>query len=335
MGPARESREPESIPLPGDADMSGEGRVTKRGPDSTEGPGSPQRKSRPQQIVVDLDTLRALMTEQTQGMLEQQRACMKEMMKQLRDEMQQGDDEVKQILKEQAEGIHELKTQKDEILDRLKKLEDARGSASNASTAEGDGGWDRHKTTLVFGGWDRETRKALIIDDAHQALIKNDLARFTDFPVWTTGPRRSMCLLNFKARGGEGYSDVRDRMQRVLDGIMASGTVLRSGKKMWCGHSRPREERARGDHAAHVRRVVRQVRPDQENSLEVEYSTGSSWIGERKLSSAVLPPDERAKAGVHRRGGAEQGAWMDVVALAEVLNTKEDVVREAIVAQQR
>ena len=223
----------EEMPLPQDADMPGASRTTKRGAESTEGPGSPQRKSRPQQVVVDLDTLRSLMAEQTQGMLEQQRVGMKDMMQQLRDEIRQGDEGVKAVLQEQSKSIEELKTQKDDILQRLQKLEDRRGTVSNASTTEGDGSWDRHKTTLVLGGWDRETRKALIIEDAHQTLIKQDLTKFTDFPVWTTGPRRSMCLLNFKARGGEGYSDVRERMQRVLDGVMASGTILRSGKR--CG----------------------------------------------------------------------------------------------------
>ena len=135
--------------------------------------------------------------------------------------------------------------------------------------------------------------------------------------------------MNFKTRPDEGFAEMRARMQRVLDEILKAKIEVRGGKRLWCGHSRPREERQRGDHAAHVRRIIRAVKPEMEEVLDVEYASGSSWIGDEKLSSAVEGPVGREESQLYRQEGGGQ-AWIDLTAIAAAVGrTVKDVERAA------
>ena len=312
------------------------GGALKRGMGDGADPGSPARRQRSQHVLVDLAALKALMAEQSETLLAQQRQGMQEMIAELRGEVAKGDEEIHRKLESQGEQLKELTNDKDEILKRLRALE-CRGPGSAGSTASGGEapGLDRYKSTLIFGGWNRETPKKQITDEAHKVLGDLNLAQLTDFPTWTTGPRRSMCLLNFLVRRDEGFQGMRGRMQQVLDGVMSAGITLSSGKKLWCSHSRPREERLRGDHAALVRRTVRALRPEKEAELDIEYSSGSSWLQEFKLSSASVPPEGKEKCTMYVAEGQPNGPWIDVTSLAHCLGKTEKAVREAIGEQKR
>ena len=60
----------------------------------------------------------------------------------------------------------------------------------------------RRRWTLVFGGWDQDTRRATILSELDQAF--------------TTGPRRSVAMANIGERDGETEGDRKGRMHRIV-----------------------------------------------------------------------------------------------------------------------
>ena len=134
-------------------------RPTSRRPASDQ--GSPPR-GRPGTMMVDIETLKGLFTEQSATLLEHQRKVTEETLRGLRQEMQQSETRVRQEVKHQSDEIAGLKDANKDIVKRLEALESQ--PSSTASTTLGDGvahpEKDKHKFTLVFGGWPRETRRA-------------------------------------------------------------------------------------------------------------------------------------------------------------------------------
>ena len=127
-------------------------------------------------------------------------------------------------------------------------------------------------------------------------------------------------------------------MQRIVEKVANSTTILKGGSKMWCGFSKPKAERDRGSHAALVRRAVRSLNPDRKGELEAEYGSGSTWLADYKFSSASVAPDGLDHAKLVEfdplvPGGVHPGS--DVGAMSECLQMGLDDVREAIKAQRR
>ena len=141
----------------------------KRAADAGDGPESPHRKTRAQSVVVDLAALKTLLADQSASLLEQNRAAMQEMMGDLKKEIRQGDEEIKATLAVQTTQITELQDHKVEVLRRLEALEARQGAAQTSHLVTDSASLDRHKSTLVFGGWPRETPKAVIISETHSA----------------------------------------------------------------------------------------------------------------------------------------------------------------------
>ena len=297
-------------------------------------------KQRAGSVSVDIETLRSLLAEQSAVLLDKvmegQRQQMQQLAGDLRAEIHQSESAVKEELQAHAQDIGGIKKEQTELAMRLQKLETqgVPGSTASVSTAMEASNPDRHKFTLIFGGWQRDTPRKLITDQAHKALQEVGVARFTDFPCFCTGPRRSLTLLQFKVRSPhEDFAGMRERMGKVMTAVNQSTVILRGGKKMWCGFSKPRHERDRGAHGALLRRTVRLLSPAQEEDLEVEYATGSGWIREYKLSSAIMEPEEPGDHEFMRFDPVMPGAslpWFDITALSECLQAEPAAVRKAI-----
>ena len=114
------------------------------------------------------------------------------MVGELRAEITKEDAEVKQTLAEQGDKIREL-----------------------VGTTK----------TQRLGLESKQTPQKQITDEVHDILVSLQLSGYTDNPAWTTGPCRSMCLLNFKVRGDEGYQGMRPKIQQVLDRVMRASVI--------------------------------------------------------------------------------------------------------------
>ena len=198
---------------------------------------------------------------------------------------------------------------------------------------------ERHKFTLIVGGWPKHTAKKVIVDQCHQALREMGVASLSDRPAFCTGARRSMCLMEFKVRAPqEDYQGMRDRMQRILSTLNSKSYLLASGRKMWGAFSKTRPERDRGAHGALVRRTVRSLAADREEELEVEYGTGSAWLGDFKLASAVVEPDSGSQDVYVRFDALHPGGplpWINATAVSQCLRVTTDEVKKKIEEQKR
>ena len=88
-----------------------------------------------------------------------------------------------------------------QLADLTKELREAPRSIT-AST----GGWDlpdKYRWTLVYGGWERETRKGTILRELDQVLAQLHVDADLDGMPWTSGARRSNAFSNFQLRRGE------------------------------------------------------------------------------------------------------------------------------------
>ena len=312
-------------------------RPAKRGLES--GSPSPTRQ-RPSSVTVDVETLRSLLAEQSASLLDKvmqgQREQIEAVSKELRQEIRQTEDTVKQELREQAKGLQELRSSHDDVLQRLQKLEQTNSSGS--STTMEPVNLERHKFTLIFGGWSKETPRRTVVDQLHKALQELELTGSTDHPGFTTGPRRALALMQFRTRSQEGFQGMRERMAHIMGTINRSTVIVRGGGKLWCGFSKSKQERDRGSHAALVRRVVRMLAPAAEAELECEYGTGSTWLSEYKFSSAAVHPDGVDKAGLMEFEPQVHGMvapWIDVQAMARCLQVDAAAVRKAVDEQKR
>ena len=316
---------------------SADKRPAKRGLES--GSPSPTRQ-RPSSVTVDAETLRSLLAEQSASLLEKvmqgQREQIEAVRTDLRQEIRQTEDAVKQELREQSKGLQELRSGHKDVLARVQKLEQANSSGS--STTMEPVNLERHKFTLIFGGWSRETPRHTVVDQLHKALQELDLTGSTDHPGFTTGPRRALALMQFRTRSQEGFQGMRESMAHIMGTINRSTVIVSGGGKLWCGFSKSKQERDRGSHAALIRRVVRSLAPAAEPDLECEYGTGSTWLSEFKFSSAVVQPDGINKASLIEFEPQVHGMvapWIDVQAMAKCLAVDAAAVRKAVEEHKR
>ncbi|CAE7216041.1 unnamed protein product [Symbiodinium sp. CCMP2592] len=225
----------------------------------------------------------------------------------------------------QQSQYNELMQQVREMGDRVHMLESRGGN-------EGGRGVDR-RLTLIFGGWPAQTRRGTILGQLEQAIQALGLAAEFDQAPFTTGPRRSVAMANFVSRAHEKDGDVRVRMMKVLQTTNNAKVELQGGvKSLWCSFSRSPLERGRAAVAAVVKKAVMRHASHRAADLDVEYSSGSTWIREDQLSGMGQPPDQirRAKT-LETKAGA---AWLDVHTLAKWLETDRSVV-EALIEEHR
>ena len=305
--------------------------------------GSPS-KQRAGQVTVDIETLRGLLAEQSSALLDKvmtgQKAQLQELAGDLRKELKTKEESVRAESALHAGEIKALKAGQDALVARLDKIE-AKGGTSSASmsTVMEASNSDRHRCTLVFGGWPRDCPRKTITDQVHQALRECGLASLSDNPAFCTGPRRSMCLMQFRTRTpNEDFVAMRERMGKIVTGINQNNVLLRGGRRLWCSYSKTKVERDRGSHGALVRRTIRAVAPCQEEDLELEYATGSAWLGEFKLSSATLEPEEAREDELQRFDSITPGGprpWINLTAISHAVSVDVNKVRQAVLEQVR
>ena len=109
----------------------------------------------------------------------------------------------------------------------------------------------------------------------------------------------------------EGVGRVQQAIQRVRNANITTGTTDTGGmRKLWIALSQSPERRKRAKLAGKVKRTILELGGDAK-AMEVEFATGTVWMGGHKVSSAAAEkPKDAEKAGA---------GWVDVPLLAKSL----------------
>ena len=303
-----------------DDDLEHEGHSPKR----IKGNKQPGSSSTGGGETITMDSLRALLVEQSTGLLAAQKAQLASSLAEFETRQTARMQVIEEKVEKQSDQYQDLVAQFREMGDRVRALE-SKGPAM--------GGEPDRRATLVFGGWQPQTRRAVIVSQLGQAIHALGLNDAMDQQPFTTGPRRSVSLANFEKRAGEDVGDVRKRMLRVLQVINAAKVELEGGARvLWCSFSRSPAERGRAAVAAVVKKALMRHAPGRLPDLDVEYSTGNSWIKDDQLTGMGKPPPECHRARVLETKAGE--AWLDESTSSKWLEVDRAVV-SAIVTEHK
>ena len=256
--------------------------------------------------ALTMDSLRQLLQEQSQSLLQAQQAQITSTLEafEQRHAVRMGN--LEKRVDASSNAVEGVQQQVKELSERLAKVE--------ARPEAGPVGPDR-RHTLVFGGWSEGTRKTVLLHQLQQALSGLDLAKELDQEPFCTGARRSVALCNFRRRQGEDEGMLRDRMLRVLQTINTSKVNMDGATRpLWSSFSKTPAERGRASLAAVVRKTVQRFAPQRAGDLDVEYTTGRTWIRDDQLTGMhEQPPEVKEARKVQTRGGE---GWIDERTLA-------------------
>ena len=194
---------------------------------------------------------------------------------------------------------------------------------------------ERRRWTLVFGGWERDTKKSTVLAELQQACSKLMIEKEFDEPPFTTGPRRSVALANFGERAGESEADRRARMHRVVLAF-AGEKMLTAKKKLWAGYSKTKMERDIASHCSWVRRAMMGISAEFLEDIDCEYGTGSVWMGSSLVASVTrdIPGGIDSHDVVLHGKGAHKG-WVHVKGLSHESKIPETTIRDRLDAEKR
>ncbi|CAE7832402.1 unnamed protein product [Symbiodinium sp. CCMP2592] len=304
--------------------MPGENVSIPASSDDEDGGRSPAKVARAANgdQAVTLSDLRAILLEQTKQLQESNQSSVDKaflrMEKSLDSKLGEFEGRVSGI----DDRVGALEKQIEELLRRDRAGEPVGGGRDDA---------DRRARTLVYGGWARETRRKIILDDLAGLLSSLQVSDLLDSDPFTTGARRSMALSSFKQRAHESFADMRSRMHKIVIAFAKGGLEIKGGGRAWCSFSKTKAERAKGAHAGWIKRVVSEMKADQVANLDIEWQSGSVWLEDTLLGSSDLPvPPGTDMRGVLVNEDQEAKPWISVKLLSKELKQKEkDVWKEA------
>ncbi|OLP97976.1 hypothetical protein AK812_SmicGene19616 [Symbiodinium microadriaticum] len=286
-----------AIPVPmGDVELEGEGDVLspggrKRGGGAPDPAGPPKKeKTALETVTLDVAKVRDLLVEQSKELLA----------------AQQG----------QLSQVTQLETALQELAGAVKNNHSGGGRLPGSGVAD-----DRRRSTLVIGGWPRDSRRQDILRELKEAVQKLGLSDLVDQEAFCTGPRRSIALMPMSSRESESEADKRARMFKFVSAFASNELYSGAGTKLWCSFSKSPEERAIAAHAALVKRVVVSFDPIlAQEQLDFEYKTGTAWGPDGMLCSSSLPvPPKHDHKGIDVSGEPPFKRWIDVGLLARLV----------------
>ena len=281
-------------------------------------------------VTVDVNTLRSLLQEQSKGIQDANEVQLKKAMARMEDKQQ----EMFQTLHQRIDGT----SSKVDMLERTvvalqARLDQMEQSPKSTRASTDDQGRDR-RLSLVFGGWDRGTRRPVILQDLEACLEKLGLKHLTDEAGFTTGARRSVALMNFHLREGEDHGQLKKRMFSIIKGIAGKDMLNSQERKFWVTVSKTPSERRKGSHTAWIKRTLDHLGVDQQRAeVDLEYHSGSAWVGDVQVSGADSPPPQREGLLVDER--SPEKAWMEMKSLGKQLRVSFEEVEGAVLKMQR
>ena len=212
--------------------------------------------------------------------------------------------------------------------ERLAALEKAVQRQGHGGSAEAE---TRRRYTLVFGGWEKDTRKDKVLRELQEAISGLGLNRLVSEPAFTTGPRKAVAMMNFPLLASETDEGRRARMHEMVTSIAQAHAVTSAGTRLWCSYSRTKLQRDVSSHCGWLKRAVSSLGSDWVKELDVEYATGSVWLGNSLIASATRdcdPSTPEAKVLWNTRGVSK--AWVDLQKLSMETGLSVDDIRMAL-----
>ena len=188
----------------------------------------------------------------------------------------------------------------------------------------GDGERERNRQpAVIFGGWEPDTHRDVIMKELDQALRRADVGSLLDSAPWVPGVRKHYALALFHARARESEEAVRSRMMAMVNQFQqAQWDDGRNGRRVWAAMSKSPSERGKGQHASKIRKLLYLLSRGVQG-CEAEYSTGSVWLDGILLGSASRTAPDAAT-----RPGRAPNSWIDLRAVARAASSSEDEVAE-------
>ena len=284
----------------------------------------PKRSEGP--VMLEMDTLRNLLQEQSQGLLQSHQRQLDQAVDRMEKRQEDMFRTMTGRLDEAATKMEQMESVVEALSKRVHVLENAKENSTKASSETSS------RMTLVFGGWPRESRRQDILSDLQRALRETRAETFLDDDPFTTGARRSIALANFYARGGEDMGLVKRRMHNVISAFNKTEPKTTAGARIWTSFSKTQQERRKGAHATWIKRILRALNVDEAHAaIDVEHSTGSSWLGGTKVSG--IGQVDKDHLFVQDKEGEQH--WLHVAGIARELGMTTVEVEKAIHDTQR
>ncbi|CAE7487330.1 jockey\pol [Symbiodinium sp. CCMP2592] len=273
--------------------------------------------------AVTVSDLKAIMLEQTRQLQASNQASVDSAVNRMERSLETRLGEFEGRVSGMDDRVAVLEKQIEELLRQGSSTPQFRGLAGDDSA--------RRARTLVFGGWARDSRRRVILEELKSFLESLKVADLFDSEPFTTGARRSMALCGFQQRATETFSDMRARMHRIVVAFSKGGLSTKAGGRAWCSYSKTKQERAKGSHAGWIKRAVSELKPEVAADLEIEWQSGSVWLEDTLLGSSDLPvPPGTDMRGVLVNEDQEGKPWVSVKLLARDLKLKDKDVKQAL-----
>ena len=252
--------------------------------------GTEATLKRGRDLAVDMDALRQLLDDQSRTLMQAQERAVSQAILGLEERHGKALDLLMVQQEKHTAGLRAVETQlfqqhrrpddlaetvqegNRELEARIAKLEQTRSNAESTVTETTDD--NRYRNVLIFGGWPRDTKRQIILNQLNQGMQSLKLEEHMNGEPYTTGPRKTVAFLRFKRRGHESDADTKARMHLFVKRFQETMVLIKDSgdpaRKIWCSYSKS---------------------PQQRRSMDVEYSSGTVWMGCHRLASAALLPD--------------------------------------------
>ena len=330
--PAVEAAVPDDEDLQSQGDMSDNEGSPKRGHgDGHLGPskrrGGRGVSSAPEQLaqpVLDLGHMELLLQTHSDRIMKAQKENLDGMMALLEERTSTRIDQVDQkteAVNARVQSLEEKVTQMQGQLAQALRVDRPRGGPDV----------DR-RLTLLFGGWERDTRKSVILQQLSEALDQLDLKGHLDGEPFCTGPRRSTALAVFRIRDNESEHLTRKRIHEVIVGLASSKVPIPpTGRRMFATYSKSKAERAVSNHAGWIKRAMLSLGQGVADLLDVEYNTGTCWMGQSLVGSATRPTEPGCdEKGLLREEVEGHKVWVDIGAIVRESKVDQKGVEKAL-----
>ena len=240
-------------------------------------------------VTLDVESLRGLLREQSDDLLGRQREQLDAAIGDLESRTLARVDAVQDQVQGLAGRQTDLEAKVESLEKGLTELADlVRKGPMQSGPSTQDGLDEKRKTTLVVGGWPRDTKRRLILHDLQEAIQALQLGHVITEQPFVTGPRRSVALVPMPRGQGESDQQHRDRMFGVVQKFAGSEVLTKDGARLWCSFSKTQAQRLISGHAALIKRVVA-TSGQATDELDFEWKTGTAWSDGGMVGSACLP----------------------------------------------
>ena len=97
--------------------------------------------------------------------------------------------------------------------------------------------------------------------------------------------------MNFPLQASETDDDRKSRMHQMVLAVSQGQVVTSAGKRLWCSYSRTKQQRDVSSHCGWIKRALGNLDAEWAREVDLEYSTGSAWLGNSLVGSATRDPD--------------------------------------------